>query len=143
MTTLDDSPSALDEVLRLLVQEINSSAALEVGVTLSVRGLLISGVAVGWRAYYKGMSAYLRSAARGSDAEKVAGHIASIFDGLVQQQDTAEESNPILKDSPPSFIHLRDARVLLGSESVPRQQGMWWRSRLSEIDGFTVGTLTA
>jgi hypothetical protein len=39
-----------------------------------------------------------------------------------------------------TFVHLRDARVLIGGHGIPKN-GMHWRGRISEVSGFTLGVL--
>lgn len=139
--SIEDPIPEVDELLRVLVRLINSASGLEVGLTLAVKGLLISGTAISWRDYYKGTAGYIRDATRGSESEGVADSIASIFDALVEGQEKLEAEDPTAKDAPPNFIHLKQARVFTGADPIPREQGMWWRGRLSEVDGFTVGNV--
>lgn len=56
----------------------------------------------------------------------------------------AEESSPEPRGEeaapPPSYIHLKNARVYHGQSQIPQRfDGILWRGRLSMINGFTVG----
>jgi hypothetical protein len=131
----DGPPTGPDRFLSALVQVLEASRGNWVGVTLSVKGLVVSGVAVSSSEYLRGVAAELREAGGQDGAQSVAEALEGLAGTIDQARDTPETS------ARPEFIHLKNARILAGSQMVP-PSGMWWRARLSEVDGFTVGLLS-
>jgi len=42
-----------------------------------------------------------------------------------------------------AYIHLRDARYFApGQSPVPTNTGVLWRGKLTEVDGFSIGTMS-
>ncbi|MBP0716154.1 hypothetical protein J8I33_22850 [Burkholderia sp. AcTa6-5] len=45
---------------------------------------------------------------------------------------------------PPQYIHIKGARFFSNSGNpIPGNGGVWWRGRISEVDGFCLGELSA
>jgi hypothetical protein len=111
---------------------------LQVGITLQVDGLLVSGRLVGMRNYLEGVTETLRSA--GADA------LIPIFDSI---REAAFSESPDLNTPPtdndlsPNFIHLADAQFFHpGGSPIPGNQTVFWRGRIGEVGGFSIGSLS-
>lgn len=39
------------------------------------------------------------------------------------------------------FIHIADARIVSGASTIPQGSGLLWRGRLSEVIGYSLGSL--
>jgi hypothetical protein len=41
----------------------------------------------------------------------------------------------------PRYVHLREAQIVTPSGNIPREGGLLWRGRISQVSGFTLGAL--
>ena len=125
-----------DCFLQLLVNMANNYG-FEFGITLQVSGFLVSGVLIGHKAYFEAFAEDFSSAFPVEDAEK--SHVRSTF-AKIGETDKNEDNN-----EPPlwQYIHLKDTRFFNTSGNpIPKDKGVLWRGRISEIGGFTLGSLT-
>jgi hypothetical protein len=152
----------VDWFLQRLVDLTNDHFALDFPVTLHVKGLTITGVLVSGRTYFERWANELSGSLNfenGEDPEieKARQTIRENFSRFGEIYPTAEEAalaadefeaDPEgyakkVRRNPPMFIHLRDARFFIGDRPVPNNRPVLWRGRLSEVDGFMLGTLAA
>jgi hypothetical protein len=136
-TNADSTPFAVrhDWFLQSLVDMANDG--IEVGgVTLQVSGLLVSGVLAGGKAYFQG---FAEDFASGLDDPGVAESVRDSFakHGEIYKKE-GDDALPF-----PQYIHLRNARFFNTSGNpIPGNKGVWWRGRISEVAGFTLGSLS-
>ncbi len=133
---LSDGASTSDGLLQNLLPYINRGA-MEFPITLQSGGLLVMGVLVSGRKYIDAV----KTAALGG---------AHHFDNLIEQclgdVYPASQPGPDVDFEPgellPQFLHLENAHfVTPGGATTPRDRGVWWRGRLSAVDGYTFGVL--
>lgn len=122
-----------DFLLRLFVQVAQESAGYEIGITLTVRGVVMTGVLVG-RDVWAEELAVLTGA--GSVPQTTGSVVGEIVQRAVQVPKQASDG-----EGRYGYIHLRDARIMAGPASLPTTGGMLWRGRLSEVSGWSIGTL--
>ena len=134
-TNAEPTPFAVphDWFLQSLVNMANDG--FEIGVTLQVSGLLVSGVLVGGKAYFEGFAEDFSSGLNDPvTAEAVRGSFAKYGEIYKKEGDDAPP--------PPQYIHLKNARFFNTSGNpIPGNKGVWWRGRISEVAGFTLGSL--
>ncbi|MEW6113948.1 MAG: hypothetical protein AB1664_17575 [Thermodesulfobacteriota bacterium] len=125
-----------DAVLSELVTQVNETNA-EIPITLMIGGALVSGMLVGRNVYID----YLAS-----EIGKVCGNEKIV--SLIQQNCSAalkeKTAPPTTEESPSSpirYLHLRGARFLTLHGGSGPTKGIWWRARISEIDGFSLGLM--
>lgn len=128
-----------DHFLRFLVTVMDNTD-LEVGVTLNVGSVLVSGLLVGYDKYVEGVVSQLRKAGGDKEAnmfvEEIFRRYAEVYNSDVEGDDPTPQP-----DMDTIYIHLAEARFFApGSAPLP-VEGVWWRGRLSEVQGFTLGTL--
>jgi hypothetical protein len=112
-----------DPVLGLYIDlvELGEPLEKEISVTLSMGGMMISGDIVSADEYLE----------------------------LTGMQKVLDAINPDEKFEklwlmPRRFIHLKNALFFLGAgEGIPNDQPIYWRGRLAEISGFTLGKLAS
>lgn len=132
--TVDNAPQK-DWFLQFLVNLANKNQ-VELGITLNIGGFLIAGTLVGVKQYFAEFGADF---AASFEAGKSPGDIKTFFKKIgdecacVSNREQAEF---------PSYIHLKDA-VFLNAQGTPIQgnDGVWWRGRISEVQGFVPGNL--
>ena len=116
--------------------EIANSGKMSFDITLTVGGFLVSGTLVGGKEYFEGFGEEFSFGLKEAAAEKVKAAFAK--NGKVY--DTSANSPSML----PSYIHLKNAHFFHTSGSpVPENRGVWWRGRVSEVTGFSLGALIA
>ncbi|WCN13225.1 hypothetical protein GV054_09510 [Marinomonas mediterranea] len=115
--------------------EITNSGKMTFDITLTVGGFLVSGTLVGGKEYFDGFGEEFSFGLDGEAAEKVKSAFAK--NGLMYTETDA----PAV---PPNYVHLKNARFFhtVGTP-VPENRGVWWRGRVSEVVGFSLGALVA
>lgn len=140
-----------DWFLQQLVRLTNeSSVSTGFPVTLCVKGLIVSGVLASGREYFAELAETVAATVANVDEatrKDLHEYFAAFGELYPRHGDNADEgggSEPenVLKTLP-EFIHLRDVRIFDGTRSMrpATQNGIWWRGRIAEIDGFVLGTL--
>ncbi|WGY67036.1 hypothetical protein KEC55_09165 [Burkholderia cepacia] len=127
-----------DWFLQSLVSIVNASD-MEIGITLFVSGALVSGQLVGGKHYFEGFASEF---ATGFDDPEVAASFKRNFEKygeiFVEPDGTYKQDLEA-----PHFIHLKNARMFHpGGKAIPDNRGTWWRGRIREISGFSLGSLS-
>lgn len=129
-------PTGIDPFLQSLVHHADYDG-FEFGITLSVGGILVSGMLVSGRKFFENFGEKFGSAFEDAEVRK---SLASSFSewGVLydpQEDGTRRES---------TYLHIKDvAFFTTNSQPIPSDAGSWWRGRISEVDGFLLGNLTA
>lgn len=118
--------------------DIANQNNVEFPITLFVRGTVISGQLVGGRDYFDGLAIALTEGFGGPTKENLA-----LVEDLVSWKQIYVPRPPDTKADPIHYIHLRDARVFAPGQKPMPEFGSWWRGRVSSVDGFHFGALTA
>jgi hypothetical protein len=153
MSTENDSsnplpqPADTDWFLQSLVNMVNNST-LEIGITLQVSGMLVSGSLVSGKSYFEGFASDFASpftdpeiAASIKDPE-IAASIKESFASYGEVYKTAADDTA--RRPLPQFIHIKGARFFNTSGNpIPGNMGVWWRGRICEVGGFSLGSLKA
>jgi hypothetical protein len=138
-----------DWLLQNLVATANASKDSQMGVTLHVSGIIVSGTLISYEAYWLALIALVREnvssgfkseltalgddlAATFANASRPGGHESS------PNGDGAEGSEA----PPPEFIHLRDAIVFAPGVAATLPKTLW-RGRLSHVSAWSLGTFRA
>jgi len=119
-----------DVTLELLVRILNdvedsTDGRVTEGITLCVKGMLISGVIVSRKEFFR--------------SHPVLEQVDETFEKL-EADGTIPKKN---KSDPVYFIHLRNAHIFApGQRPIPTDPtGTFWRGRLASVDGFFLGRL--
>lgn len=127
-----------DWLLRVLVNLANKK--VEIGITLHVGGLLVSGMVAPGAAYLEAISKDLTDGFRRS----LPGADFNLGDVIAPAKELyANADETSVFENVPGYIHIRNARIYGpgGGNPIPGNRGMWWRGRISEISGFSLGEL--
>jgi hypothetical protein len=128
--------------LQILVNMTNArDGDFEVGMTLLVGGLLVSGIMVGGAKYFEGFANEFVS---GFSDQKAVETVRKSFSQFqeIYKTDLAQQKAAGQPLEPPAYVHLREARFFsTAGNPIPGNRGVWWRGRLSEVSGFMLGTL--
>jgi len=124
-----------DWFLQNLVNMVNSGG-FSLDITLNVGGFLVSGQMIGGKAYFEGFGSDFASAI---ENPKIAASIEAAFAKNGEIYSLEGEMPPS-----PSYIHIMNARFFnTNGNPIPDNRGVWWRGRLSQVDGFSLGSLSA
>ena len=120
----------VDWLLQWFVR-VASQANLEVGITLSVRGHLVSGLLISPQTYFHLLAEQFAKPfadAGSSDAESIRALVRGFDESTGKEEDPAAQ-----------YIHVRDARVYTGHQGPVSPDGMLWRGKVAAVDGFSLG----
>lgn len=125
----------LDAFIRGLV--ILANAGIETAVTLAVGGFLISGFLVSGKRYFEYFASDAALASIEGEAKEEMRKFLLSFETLYEPAPEGEQ-RPL-----PVFLHLRDARYFHNSgNALPSDRGIWWRGRISDVHGITLGAMS-
>jgi hypothetical protein len=127
-----------DFYLDILISMAKGKA--EMPITLMLNGLIISGILISSDEYFKLF-------ADGIIKEIIDKHIESgkikapSKDDENQSEASGEEETDEINTK---FIHLKDAQIFTpGQNPVPNNVKMLWRGKISSVDGYWLGSMTA
>lgn len=151
--TTNDDEVPHDWFLASLINLANRFG-IQMGVTISVGGALISGELVSGKRYFEEVARAIRDnfpadlAELGSGlsaAIKEHGEVYQLYTPPVEANDAEDgkaDSTSGEEPSPVSFIHLRNANFFLANGSpITGGGGVFWRGRLECVDGFSLGVI--
>lgn len=148
-TDKSDQTSSLgdkDWFLSSLVNLVNDTN-ISMSITLNVGGTIVSGTLIGGSDYFEGFANEMASAFPDKDAaESIRGSYAQFAQIYPKRpiEETEEDPEENRVAARPSYIHLKNARFYAnGQPSIPGNKGVWWRGRLTAVDGFSLGGLDA
>lgn len=128
-----DSVPSKDWFLQFLVNLTNKNR-FEFDITLTVGGFLISGTLVGVRQYFENLSEHFASPTDSGQNSEV---VKEIFKKIGEQCTCVSPSE---QTESPSYIHLKNAHFVdAQGKLISGDAGIWWRGRMSEVQGFTPG----
>ncbi len=131
---LDNTP-AKDWFLQFLVSMANKNK-LELGITLNVGGLLISGTLAGVKQYFTDFGAdFAASLKESKGSEEIKATFKKIGDECACVSHSEQTDFP-------SYIHLKNARFYTAQgNEILENRSLWWRGRISEVQGFIPANL--
>lgn len=104
------------------------------GITLSAVGFLVSGQLVGGKEYFEGFASDFAS---GFGDTSAAEDIKAALSRYGEIYSSGDDEPP-----PPTYIHIKSAKFFHNSgKPIPGNRGVWWRGRISEVAGFSLGEL--
>jgi hypothetical protein len=123
----------LDEILRMSFGNFNDSENT-FGLTFTLDGALVSGIAISAKSWNRLMSESLGEAhsALGEHFAEMTGELAASSREVVQSR--IDDDRPLAAYR---FIHMRDVRITAGgiTQFVPL-----WRAQVSKVSGWSIGS---
>lgn len=141
-----DGPRS-DDYLRGLVHAINISTDVEEpeqAITLCVKGVIVTGTIIPEYQWFAEVGQMLGSSLEPALLEMSA-ELREDRDNLRKARDALAElpeefRSAIDSTEMTAYIHLKEARIVSGSSFV-HKDGTYWRGRLDEVSGWSVGVL--
>jgi hypothetical protein len=126
-----------DWLLQRFVRLINATSKGEMGVTLLIGGSLISGQLISGRAYIGALAEQFVERLVDPGVGESMGEFVRMAGSVYLGSQDGSVPDPV-------FIHLRDAKVFHPSgHSIPTNEGVLWRGRISHIEGFFFGQMSS
>jgi len=129
-----------DPSLERLAMYINLLDTTEIGVTLHVKGIVVSGLLISTRSYFNLMVHGLEQAAvdAGPPESNGASAFADFFRMSLTELERARDEYRKSEELPlrPHHICLREVTSFTSAEQI--RQSLW-RGRLTEVDGWSLG----
>lgn len=113
-----------------------ANLGVEIGITLSVKGTIISGKMIPNYRYFEILSEQFQTV--GGELGKSLSEGSDIY-AKEFKQDT--EQDTALEDFQVGYIHLSGAKYFATNGGFP-ESGLLWRGKIEEVDGFTIGSLS-
>lgn len=128
----------VDWFLQNLVSTANSSG-MEVGLTLTVGGSIVSGRMISGKKYFDLFADAMASGWPGDSSDLIRDTYKKFGETYYAPPTEADDE----KWSPPQYIHLQDAFVFSpGGAQLPSSSGILWRGKISAVAGFSLGSLS-
>lgn len=116
------------------------NAGVEIGISLIVDGIIVSGILISGAKYFEELGESLKQASEADgDIQSIMGESWKGYKAIYDKpEDAAEDWSP----PSASFIHIRKARFFSpGQQPIPGGTGVLWRGRLAAIGGWSLGML--
>ncbi|EHB44987.1 hypothetical protein MycrhDRAFT_6664 [Mycolicibacterium rhodesiae JS60] len=130
-----------DPSLESLVMYINLLDTTEIGVTLHVKGIVVSGLLISGRSYFNLMVRDLEmDADRSADPASSSGAraFADFFRMSLERQERARDEYRSTEKLPPRPHHICLRQATSFTPTEPIRQSLW-RGRLVEVDAWSLG----
>ncbi|GJF01696.1 hypothetical protein [Pseudonocardia sp. D17] len=131
----------IDPILATLVGIANSGEddAQDVHITLTVGGTQISGILTRNADWFEAQPQVKPFAEQIRSWNDLHSKVEKAIAG-VEDVDPAY-LRAVADQYKTHYIHLRDAKVLVGNQLVPTADGAYWRGKLAEVSGWWLGSL--
>jgi len=132
----NQQPSKIDDLLKALVM-VPEKTSLEIGITLNVNGLLITGFMISQQTYFEEITAQVNSNKTDSETK------ASLTKFFGDLKDTLLSKSTSDDDYFAPFIHLRDAKIYPSEgRGMPTFGHALWRGDIRSVNGFSLGEMS-
>lgn len=131
---------ANDWFLQSTIENIVSHGVY-IGVTLTVKGIIVSGMLISGKKYFEELSKDMKAASRQED--DMSDTLAKSWQQYTAIYEKPEGASDDWQPLPVGYIHLLNARFYApGQSPIPTNQGILWRGKLSSVDGFSIGSFS-
>ncbi|TYR79740.1 hypothetical protein FZC66_11355 [Priestia megaterium] len=139
MSSNKQEQMATDDAVVLMFLSLVEEDGMEIGVTLNINGLVVSGTLIGARAYYDGIIESYKELNDRTMSKILTKKFSDLKDGYLKQKQEQEDKDN--KGNSATFIHLKEAKYLGANHQSISNKSTWWRGRISSIDGFSFDAL--
>ena len=120
--------------------EVIINRGVEIGVTMSVGGSIVSGILISGKTYFEELGAVVAASSKEEgDVSEMLGNSWKEYRRLYEKPEDAGDD---WEEPRAAYIHLRNARYYApGNHPIP-DGGVLWRGRLSSVDAFSIGNFS-
>lgn len=116
----------MDPILVNMVDGTNKGMIKDLGITLNIKGIIVSGILISYKEYYVELENMCKDRLD---------FILKELKQFIEKKDKEENY------SLPQLIHLKNAKYFLDSSKSLPEKMFLWRGKLSEVDGFSFGNI--
>jgi hypothetical protein len=149
---LDDYWREPDFLLRDVVSFMANKMNSNLGITLMVRGAIMTGTLVGEREYLAGVNDLFKRMARENLTKPTREDLESIdeafnYDAMTEDiypgDDTVDDEDEAFEPQPVRYLHLRDPVIIYPGATMSFQESPLpiMRIRLTEVEGWMLGRI--
>lgn len=149
---LDDFWREPDFLLRDMVSFMANKMNSNLGITLMVRGSVLTGTLVGEREYLTGVNGLFKQMARDTlskptkeDLESIdeAFNYDSMTEDLYPEDEDLDDEDDAFEAQPVRYLHLRDPSIIYPGATISFQESPLpiMRIRLTEVEGWMLGRI--
>jgi hypothetical protein len=138
-------PNQRIDLLEYFAKAVNLHQKMELGITINIGGVCVSGKLISAKKFYEGLSANFEnlkivdpSEDSSTNEEEIKKGYKDFFDRIKASVPQNEEE---LKHFNMRYLYLKDARFYSGFRAMPVESGVYWIGKLTSVDGFFIGTL--
>jgi hypothetical protein len=125
----------IDDLLKSLVM-VPEKTSLEIGITLNVNGLLVTGFLISQQTYFETLMERVNSNKSASEMK------TTLVDFLAQLKETLLQKTAQGEQGFSPFIHLRDAKIYPSEgKGMPTFGHALWRGDIRAVNGFSLGEM--
>lgn len=139
MANKEEENVATDDAVVQMLLTLADEDGFEVGITLNIKGAVVSGILIGPATYYDGVL----KAAEEIEDRTMANILTKKFSDLRDAYKKSKEDTKDKKDSDTTatFIHLKDAKYVGATDNqnqfMHKGPTTWWRGRIESIDAIS------
>ncbi|MFY0759750.1 hypothetical protein AB1K32_12800 [Metabacillus dongyingensis] len=126
-----------EDAVLLMFLSLAENDGIEVAITLNIQGAIVTGILIGSRAYYDGItesSLHLKDDTMSKIIAKRFGDLRDEY--LKQKQEQGDKKDD--EEAAATYIHLKNAKY---NQPAMTASGSWWRGKISSIDSFSFDSL--
>ena len=126
-----------EDAVLLMFLSLAENDGIEVALTLNIHGAIVTGILIGSRAYYDGItesSLHLKDDTMSKIIAKRFGDLRDEY--LKQKQEQGDKKDD--EEAAATYIHLKNAKY---NQPAMIASASWWRGKISSIDSFSFDSL--
>lgn len=139
MSNKKQEQNPTDDALLLMLLSLVEEDGVEIAVTLTVNGAIVTGDLIGVSAYYDGVIESSKEL-RDHTLSKI---ITKKFNDMKEEYVKQKQEDEKNSGTTPTFVHLKNAKYVGGDKKeATSSRTTWWRGRISSIDAVSFDQFT-
>jgi hypothetical protein len=131
------SPTIQRDPMLQALAEVAERSTLELGVTLNVKGLIITGFIISQSTYFDALIEGLNNVKQDHTVKE---SLLEFLSGLKDKLASPTDEQNLQKY--PNFIHLRNVKIYPSEgRGMPTYGDALWRGLIESVDGFALGEM--
>ncbi|MFC0272559.1 hypothetical protein ACFFIX_14065 [Metabacillus herbersteinensis] len=130
-------------IMDLLTLVNEDDYGIEIELTLTIGGNIVSGLLISATAYYEGVIETYKKDQQSTVEKIVSKRLENLQEKYKKQKEEQKDQDKDGEENLPKFIHLKNARFnpVAGQTNSFNNSDTYWRGHVSSLDGFSFGTL--
>ncbi|WP_226527714.1 gas vesicle accessory protein GvpU [Metabacillus niabensis] len=133
----EQTQMSTNDAIMLMFLDLVEQDGIEVDITLSVNGSIVSGTLIGATAYYEGVTEASKNFEDSTMSKIISKKFHDLKEEYAKQKQQEAEKESKEKENSFTFIHLKNAKYVTNQHEITHTNGTWWRGKIASIDGFS------